>query len=162
MKIFINRLKLKKGTLKDVEKVKLNPSAKKQFLQMMNDKKFEAYYVKILWKSIAQAYVFYDLEDKYFADGKSTCYVCNVFVHSKFRRMGLCTRLMNTIKESAKKKGFSKIVIGVMEDNIPAITLYRNIGFVNDEGKCDYDAVLRDKNGNRIHRKEYLLLSCDL
>ncbi len=159
---FAKYLKVKKETLKQFSKVNLKPNVISQLLPKMVDGTFEAYHIRFLGKNISQAYIFYDLDNKNLADGNSICYVCNIFVIGKFRRMGLCTRCMQTLKSVAKEKGFSKMVLGVMEDNINAIKLYKKLGFVATGEKYGYDAIIKDANGNRIPQKEYILMSCNL
>ena len=162
LRVFAKFLKIKKETLKQFEKTTFKPFVKEQLLQKMKDGTFEAYCIRIFGKNAAQVYAFYDLDNKNLADGKNTCYVCNVFVHPKLRRLGLCTRLIQKVKQVAKDKGFSKIVLGVNEDNTNAIRLYKKLGFVETGEKYGYDAIIKDKNGNRIPQKEYLLMYCEL
>ena len=49
-----------------------------------------------------------------------------------------------------------------MEDNTNAIRLYKKLGFVETGEKYAYDAIIIDKNGNKIPQKEYMLMRCEL
>ena len=162
IRVFAKCLRIKKETLKQFEKMKLKPFVKEQLIPKFKDGTFEIYHIRIFGKNAAQAYVFYDLDNKNLADGKSVCYVCNVFVHPKLRRLGFCTRCMHTLMQTAKSKGFSKMVLGVMEENTNARRLYKKLGFIETGDKYGYDAIIKDKNGNRIPQKEYLLMCCEL
>lgn len=162
LRIFAKLLKVNKETIKQFEKMRLRPYVKEWLIERMKDGTFEIYHIRIFGKNAAQAYVFYDLDYKEFADGKSTCYVCNVFVHRRLRRLGFCTRCMQSVMQTAKAKGFSKILLGVMENNDNARRLYKKLGFIETGEKYDYDVIFKDKNGNKIPQKEYLLMCCEL
>lgn len=65
-------------------------------------------------------------------------------VKSGYRRIGIATKLIEVLIEKAKKQGLKIILLAVYENNQPAITLYRKLGFkeigrtlkgVNWEGK---------------------------
>ena len=162
LRVFARFFRIKKETLKQFEKMKLKPFVREQLVPEMKNGTFEAYHIRIFGKNAAQAYIFYDLDNKSLADGKNTCYVCNVFVHPKLRRLGFCTRCMQTLMQVAKRKGFSKMMLGVMEDNTNARSLYKKIGFVETGEKYGYDAVIVDRSGKPIPQKEYLLMCCEL
>lgn len=153
---------IKKETLKQFEKTKLKPFVLEQLIPKFKDGTFEIYHIRIFGRNAAQAYIFYNLDNKNLADGKDICYVSNIFVNSKLRRLGLCTRCMQTLMQTAKSKGFSKMVLGVMEENTKARRLYKKLGFAETGEKYCYDAIIKDKNGNPIPQKEYLLMCCEL
>lgn len=159
---FARLLKIKKVTIKQFEEAPFKPFVKKQLLQKMQDGVFEVYHIKFLWKNIAQVFIFYNLEEKSLADGENVCYVSNIYVTRIFRGLGLCSRCIEKVKSVAKDKGFSIMILGVMEDNTNAIRLYKKLGFVETGEKYAYDAIIIDKNGNKIPQKEYMLMRCEL
>jgi ribosomal protein S18 acetylase RimI-like enzyme len=52
-----------------------------------------------------------------------------ISVKSGFRRKGIGTRLMQELLNQAKTQGLKIIILQVNETNLPAITLYRKLGF---------------------------------
>ena len=153
------RLKIKKADNSFIEKYYKSDYIRAQMCALYEKGDGELYRIMILGKPVAQIMIFYNLDDKRFADGESSCYLSNIFVHPKFRRKGVATRLVNEMTDIAKSKGFSRIMLGVYTENENALRLYKKLGFTEECGTCDYDAVLKDKNGNIIKQKEYFLLA---
>jgi len=60
---------------------------------------------------------------------KSHLETLGMSVKSGFRRKGIGARLMEKVMNEAKKKGLKIITLQVNETNLPAITLYRKLGF---------------------------------
>jgi len=52
-----------------------------------------------------------------------------IIVKSAFRRIGIGAKLIEKLTDEAKKKGLKIINLQVNETNIPAITLYKKLGF---------------------------------
>lgn len=52
-----------------------------------------------------------------------------IIVKSDFRRIGIGAKLKEKLTDEAKKKGLKIINLQVNETNIPAITLYKKLGF---------------------------------
>jgi ribosomal protein S18 acetylase RimI-like enzyme len=50
-------------------------------------------------------------------------------VKSGYRRIGIATKLIETLTQRAKHQGLKIILLAVYENNVPAITLYRKLGF---------------------------------
>jgi ribosomal protein S18 acetylase RimI-like enzyme len=55
--------------------------------------------------------------------------VNNVYIRSEYRRRGYSTDLMKRIEETAKEFGFSTLRLDTQKFNIPAQSLYRKIGY---------------------------------
>ena len=63
---------------------------------------------------IGELYVFFDIEeDKDFADGISTAYLCAFRVKKEYRGHGLGSRMMETVLADLKVSGFRRATIGV-------------------------------------------------
>ena len=62
---------------------------------------------------IGELYVFYDLEDKDFADGKKNAYLCAFRVRTDFRGQGLGTKLICHVMDYIKALGYQRISIGI-------------------------------------------------
>ena len=63
---------------------------------------------------VGELYVFYELEDKDFADGKRTAYLCAFRVRKDFRGRGLGTKLICHAMEHIKALGYQRISIGLV------------------------------------------------
>lgn len=55
--------------------------------------------------------------------------VANVAVHPTYRRHGIARMLMQAINESVKRRGGRVILLQVVKDNHPALTLYHSLGY---------------------------------
>jgi ribosomal-protein-alanine N-acetyltransferase len=72
----------------------------------------------------------------------------NIAVHPSRRRLGLGSSLLGVILEEARRQGFTRVVLEVRAGNVPAIGLYRSLGFTpcglrrNYYTKPDEDAVI--------------------
>ena len=91
-------------------------------------------------------YVFYDLEDKDFADGKRTAYLCAFRVRTDFRGQGLGTKLICHVMEHIKALGYQRISIGVDTTDMANIRLYKRLGFTIRVKECTEDPCDRDEN----------------
>jgi RimJ/RimL family protein N-acetyltransferase len=60
---------------------------------------------------------------------KSHLGTLGVSVKSDFRRKGIGARLIEKVMSEAKKQGLKIVILQVNETNLPAITLYRKLGF---------------------------------
>jgi len=55
--------------------------------------------------------------------------VLGIAVKFGYRRLGIATKLMETLLQEAKKHGLKVIILDVYEKNLPALGLYRKMGF---------------------------------
>lgn len=67
----------------------------------------------------------------FYANGQGAdfAYIPHVYVSPNFRKMGLFSRMLNTIEEYVRKKGFSEIRLEVENDNKDAQSAYLRNGF---------------------------------
>lgn len=54
------------------------------------------------------------------------------FTHPDFKRTGIAARMMRVTLSEAGRKGFPKLRLYVNPQNIPAVTLYKKLGFVDE------------------------------
>ncbi|MBR6308031.1 MAG: GNAT family N-acetyltransferase [Lachnospiraceae bacterium] len=99
---------------------------------------------------IGELYVFFNLEDKDFADGKTTAYLCAFRIKKEYRGKGLGSRLMEHVLADLRERGLSMATIGVDSTEEKNIRLYHRLGFtekVKDcfEDPCDVDENMRPK-----------------
>ena len=97
-------------------------------------------------KLIGELYVFLNLDDKDFADGKKTAYLCAFRVQEKYRRQGIGTRLIETAVKDLKEKGFTGVTIGVEEAEELNVKLYRRLGFNTKIKDCVEDPCAMNKD----------------
>ncbi|MGS0763761.1 GNAT family N-acetyltransferase [Syntrophomonas curvata] len=69
-----------------------------------------------------------------------------MYVDEKYRRKGIASRLISTVREEAKSCGFDKLSLFVLSDNISAQKLYQYNGFksvkeitFNDSAKINHE-----------------------
>ncbi len=55
--------------------------------------------------------------------------VANVAVHPSYRRRGIAMALMRAVQDAVRARGGRVILLQVVKDNAPAITLYRTLGY---------------------------------
>ena len=112
---------------------------------------------------IGELYVFMDLDDKDFADGKNTAYLCAFRVKEGFRGQGLGSSLINAALAELKESGFRSATIGVGSDKPQNIRLYRRLGFNKKIRDCHYDPCGMDENNQPEYEEEaWWLLSKEL
>lgn len=56
-------------------------------------------------------------------------YICNVYVLEEYRGMHLAEKMMNRAIEICRERKFRTIHLHVSEENIPAVALYKKLGF---------------------------------
>ena len=92
---------------------------------------------------LGELYAFLDIkEDRDFADGKDTAYLCAFRIRPEYRGQGLGTRLMEAVLADLKARGFRWASIGV--DDGRNERLYRRMGFTEAVKICRFDPCARD------------------
>lgn len=102
---------------------------------------------------IGELYAFFDLDDKDFADGETTAYLCAFRVKREFRGKGIGSRLMETALAELKKTGFRATTIGVGSDEPRNQRLYRSFGFTEKLKDCHYDPCGLDENMRPLYEE---------
>ena len=112
---------------------------------------------------IGELYVFLELEDRAFADGKNTAYLCAFRVKKEYRGQGHGRRLMTAALAELKERGFLRATIVVKSDEPLNIKLYRNMGFEAKIKDFFFDPCRMDENMQPAREDKGLcLLSKDL
>lgn len=62
--------------------------------------------------------------------------ICNVVVTDEYRGKGIARQLVVTAIDAAQDLDAEGVVLQVYEDNLPALHLYRNLGFQEVTGEC--------------------------
>lgn len=94
---------------------------------------------------IGELYAFEDIEeDRDFANGKDTAYLCAFRIRKDYRGQGLGTRLMETAISDLRNKGFRYATIGA--DDSEHIEMYEHMGFSEEVKTCYKDPCARDEN----------------
>ena len=100
---------------------------------------------------VGELYAFYDLDDKDFADGETTAYLCAFRVKKELRGKGHGSRLMEAALAELKEKGFKYATIGAEYDKPQNVRLYRRMGFDRKVKDCHYDPCGLDKNEQPLY-----------
>ena len=99
------------------------------------------------------------LEDKDFADGMDTAYLCAFRVTEDHRGKGYGSMLMNTALSDLKSKNFSFANIGVGTDEEKNQKMYEHMGFNRKIKECFFDPCARDKDMKPAADDGFILLS---
>ena len=112
---------------------------------------------------IGELYAFLDLEDRDFADGEGTAYLCAFRVKREYRGRGLGSRLLAAALAELKALGFHRATIGVGCDEPQNLRLYRRFGFTEKIKDCHYDPCGRDEQMRPLYEDTaWALLQKDL
>jgi len=111
---------------------------------------------------IGELYVFMNLDDKDFANGKTTAYLCAFRIKEGYRGRGFGSSLLNAALAELKKTEFHSATIGVGSDKPRNIQLYRRLGFNKKVKDCHYDPCGMDDNNQEFEEEAWWLLSKDL
>ena len=96
-------------------------------------------------KLIGELYAFLNIEeDREFADGCTTAYLCAFRIVRECHGQGLGSRLMEAALGELRSMGFRHATIGVSDPRNEA--LYRRLGFVKDVKTCYMDPCARDES----------------
>ena len=106
---------------------------KKYTSEFMTDRiinnKAEFWTIELDNRLVGELYTFFELDDKDFADGKTTAYLCAFRVMDELRGKGLGTELMLKVLERLSDLGYLYATIGVEPEEIANIRLYNKLGF---------------------------------
>ena len=99
---------------------------------------------------IGELYIFWELSDKDFADGKNRAYLCAFRIKSEYRGKGHGSFLLKEVLEYIREKGVQTVTIGVDETEEHNIRLYRRFGFTKKikdcfEDPCNVDSQMKPK-----------------
>ena len=110
---------------------------------------------------VGELYAFLNIEeDKDFADGITTAYLCAFRVKKEFRGQGLGSRMMESALADLKARGFRRATIGASEERNKK--LYRRMGFLTEIKDCFFDPCARDARMRPEPDAGFLLLSKEL
>ena len=157
----MNNMDIKRGTYEDFWNYWRDADwARPQFGEYMKKDDAEFWYAILDGIVVGRIYFFKNLSDKDGADGTKRGYICNLHVLREYRKQGIGTALINTIKERGREIGFSHITLGVDEDELANVRLYKNLGFTKNVKKCNRDFICTDENGKFLEGSEFLLMEC--
>lgn len=95
-------------------------------------------------KLIGELYVFKELPDKDFADGKTKAYLCSFRIKKECQGRGFGSRLMESVLSYLKGQGLRTVTIGVEETEKATIRLYERLGFQTKVKDCVIDPCALD------------------
>ncbi len=110
---------------------------------------------------IGELYAFLNIEeDKDFADGIATAYLCAFRVKKEYRGRGIGSGMMEAALADLKARGFLRATIGVSEERNKK--LYRRMGFDTKIKDCFFDPCARDAQMRPEPDEGFWLLSKNL
>lgn len=95
---------------------------------------------------VGELYAFLALDDRDFADGKNTAYLCAFRVRKDRRGQGFGSRLMRTALRELKSRGFSGVTVGVGRTETRNRLMYHHFGFCRKIKDCFADPCSLDEN----------------
>ena len=108
---------------------------------------------------IGELYIFWNSEDPDEANGVNRAYLCAFRIEEQFRGLGLASRLMKSVLDRVKDKGFSEVTIGVDNDDYDKLKgMYNSWGFNELIKQQHYDYHYLDSSNNPVYFQE----PCDL
>jgi ribosomal protein S18 acetylase RimI-like enzyme len=112
---------------------------------------------------IGELYVFLDLQDKDFANGRDRAYLCAFRVKRSYRGNGFGSQLMQTALQDLRERGFLFATIGVDPLETQNLRLYRRFGFEKKVKDCFLDPCAFTEDGQSDYdEKGWWLLIKDL
>ena len=106
---------------------------------------------------IGELYAFLNIaDDKDFADGSTTAYLCAFRVKKEYRGQGLGSKMMNTVLADLKSVGFRYATIGVSEERNKK--LYNRLGFTKIVKDCYIDPCAMNESMMPVQDEGYCLL----
>lgn len=75
----------------------------------------------------------------FYANNKDsgTAYITSLLVNENQRGKGIASALVKKAEELSVSKGFTRMKLEVRKDNLPAISLYKKLGYVFDGEKTE-------------------------
>ena len=61
-------------------------------------------------------------------------FIADIHVYPNHRNMGYGTKIMNFAIETARKNNSKALILSVIKNNLPAISLYKKLGFIQFDG----------------------------
>lgn len=159
----MGNIRIIKSSLSDFSRYYCDSKYMKEEFEKLVDKKILIPFLVLSGnRLIGKVHFVTKLNDLQVADGNQIGYMCNLFVKKSFRNNGIGTMLVDAVKDYAKSIGFTKLTIGVEEDNSKNMYLYNKLGFSNKIKDLNIDLLFKDAKGNDIKVKDYAIYSCDL
>ena len=136
-----------------------NPQTYNYFLDQLMKKNVEFWTVELSNNLIGELYIFWDSEDKDEADGVNRAYLCAFRIEKEYQGQGYGKRLMNTVLERIKSKGYTEVTIGIDNDDfIKLESMYKKIGFSIHVKSTSVDYHYINKEGDpTIYKEPYML-----
>jgi ribosomal protein S18 acetylase RimI-like enzyme len=124
----------------------------------INNNKAEFWTVELDNRLVGELYAFFELDDKDFADGKTTAYICAFRIVDEMQGKGLGTKLLLKVLERLSDLGYLYATIGVEPEEIANIKLYNKLGFTEKMKTLSFDPCDVDCEHKPAPCTEYYLL----
>ena len=113
-------------------------------------------------KVIGELYVFFELDDKDFANAEEKAYLCAFRIGREYQHQGLGTYLITSVMQKLQEQGIKRVTIGVDKREEDNIRLYRRLGFNEKIKDCVSDPCDVDSDMNPKKCESFWLLQKEL
>lgn len=113
-------------------------------------------------KVIGELYVFYELDDKDFANAEEKAYFCAFRISREYQHQGLGTYMITSVMQELKGHGIKRVTIGVDKTEEDNIRLYWRLGFNEKIKDCFSDPCDVDSDMNPQKCECFWLLQKEL
>jgi len=151
-------MEIRRGTVTEMYSLWYEQNTSEFFADNIESGNAEFWTVEDKDRLIGELYIFFDADDKEFADGKEIAYLCAFRIAEAMRGKGLGTLLICRVFERLKELGYSYATIGVDTGEERNIKLYNKLGFLNKVKSLSVDPFNVDSHSNALPCEEYMLL----
>lgn len=149
---------MRQGTAEEMLSLWYKKNTSEFMADRIKNNKAEFWTIELDNRLVGELYAFFELDDKDFADGKTTAYLCAFRVIDELRGKGLGTRLMLKVLERLSDLGYLYATIGVEPEEIANIRLYNKLGFTEKIKTLSVDPCDVDSEFKPASCREYYLL----
>jgi len=130
---------IRKGTIEEMQSLWYKKYTSEFFGDNIRSGNAEFWTIEVNQILIGELYIFKSLNNRQFANGDTTAYLCAFRISKSFRGKGYGTALINRVFDRLKVLGFKYVTIGVEEDEKANMHLYNRLGFIERIETFNYD-----------------------
>ena len=139
---------VRQGTIEEMLSIWYKRYTSEFLADRIRNNQAEFWTIEMEHQLVGELYVLFELDDKDFADAKTTAYLCAFRIADAFRGKGLGTMLMLKVLERLLSLGYMYATIGVDQEEAANERLYKRLGFAEkvksqSVDPCDVDAFCK-------------------
>lgn len=152
------QLIIRQGSINEMLSLWYKRNTSEFFKNKISNGDVEFWTIEFKNELIGELYLFKSLDDKQFADGGTTAYLCAFRISENFQGRGYGTMLMNRVFERLEELGFKYVTIGVEKEETANMRLYNRLGFLEELRIFKYDPCDVNEDYSPAVCTEYILL----